>query len=168
MELKIDWAQLAYELGSANPQDNCEIGSTEFAEKALEEILGKTFIINTIEHILAHKKGSELALNTLSLLRSEIACQYLYKVFQTSTENRKSDAVWLIKHITHPVCAVWIEEFLNDEITVIWGLDCIDQLLWKGEIPFDERVLHWLNFVEMKYGNQFSEKINFIKLYNDN
>lgn len=32
MEIKIDWAQLAYELGSANPQDNCEIGSTEFAK----------------------------------------------------------------------------------------------------------------------------------------
>lgn len=163
--MKTNWTQLAYELGSANLQDNYESGGTEFAQKALEKILGKSFIINTIEHILAHKKGSEIALNTLSLLRSEVACCYLYEVFQTSTENRKSDAVWLIKHITHPVCVAWIEDFLHDETTAIWGLGCIDQLLWKGEISFDERVLHWLNIAETKYSNRFCEQIQWIKSF---
>jgi hypothetical protein len=114
-----DWKDLGKQIGSI--KDGTEFGSDHLAEIAFEKILGKEWIENTVDHIVSFKSGSELAMNCLRLIRSRAAALYAYDIYKSSSGERASQAVWLIKHLAHPISIAWIEEFLNDPNVMEWG-----------------------------------------------
>lgn len=156
-----DWKELGKRIGSI--QDGREVGGDHFALIALQEVLGQQWIEAAIEHIVAFKAGAELAMNCLQFLRSEKAVQYAYHIYKSSSGERASQAVWLIKQIAHPVALEWVEEFLNDDNVMGWGVDVLDQLLWAEEITFDARVEQLLSLAESKA--QLKGQVDFIREY---
>jgi hypothetical protein len=60
-------------------------------------------------------------------------------VYKTSDGERAEQAVWLIKHLANPISFDWIEEFLNDNNAIHWGIGVLDQLLWTEQIPYDDK-----------------------------
>ena len=156
-----DWKELGKQIGST--QDGREVGGDHFARIALQEVLGQQWIEATVEHIVAFKAGAELAMNCLRLLHSEKAVQYAYHIYKSSSGERASQAVWLIKQIAHPVALEWVEEFLNDDNVMGWGVGVLDQLLWGEHITFDARVELLLSFAEKKV--QLKDQVAFIREY---
>src|SRR5687768_441184 len=114
-----DWKELANQIGTL--RDDGESGGDEFARIAFEQILGKKWIESTVDHIVSFKRGSELAMNSLRYIRSKQAALYAYDIYKSTSGDRASQAVWLIKHIAHPISLEWVEEFLNDENVMGWG-----------------------------------------------
>src|SRR5829696_1781359 len=108
-----NWKELAKQIGSLH--ENGERGGDDFAQMAFEQIFGRDWIENTVEHIVSFKPGSEVAMNCLRLLRLKQAVLYAYEIYKSSSGERAAQAVWLIEHIAHPVSFDWIEEFLKDE-----------------------------------------------------
>jgi hypothetical protein len=143
-----EWNDLGKEIGSI--KDDNEFGSDQLAEIAFERILGKEWVENSVDHIVSFKLGSELAMNCLRLIRSKAAALYAYDIYKSSSGEAASRAVWLIKHLAHPVSLAWVEEFLNDSNVMEWGIGVLDQLLWTGAIPIDEKVKSMLNVAEGK------------------
>lgn len=159
-----DWTSLAREIGSLR-DDGSESGGNDFARIALEEILGDEWIVNTVEHILSFDGGGEVAMNCLRYIRSEKAVRYAYQVYKTSDGERASMAVWLIKHITHPIAFDWIEEFINDENVADWGIDVLDYLLRTEQVPFDNKAKSLLKIAAANFNGWLKYKVNHIKGY---
>lgn len=164
--MKSDWYKIAVVTGSIDPaKPDFESGGDSYAKIALEETLGEEWINDTVEHAISGKKGAELAMNCLRLLNSEKACLYAYHVYKESNGERARMAVWLIKHIAHPVSYNWVEEFLNDKNVMTWGLGVLDQLLWCEKIEHDENVERLLNMAKHNSHNSLDELVEFIRDY---
>lgn len=153
-----DWDILGKEIGS-------ESGGHDYAQKALEEVLGAEWITATVEYIMSFERGSEFAMNCLRLLKSEKAVLYAYDVYKNATGERADRAVWLIKHIHHPIALNWVNEFLNDENVAHWGQGVLDQLLWTEEIQIDSMVIQLLNKAETVFDGGLKENVAFIREY---
>ncbi len=160
-----DWIGLAKKVGSLNEDGRGESGGDHYAERALDEILGDDWIAAAVEHAISFKPGKELAMNCLSYIRSLKAAQYAYQVYKSSEGERAEEAVWLIKHISHPAALAWIEEFLNDNRVTGIGLGVLDQLLWKNQIPYDSTVESLLTIAYDNSQGRLAETINFIRDY---
>jgi hypothetical protein len=156
-----DWTQLGNQLGSIHRDG--ESGGNDLAEQAFEEILGQDWIKNTVDHIVSFKSGTELAMNCLQLIRSKQAVEYAYYIYKSSEGDKTARAVWLIKHMAHPISFNWIEEFLNDANVMEWGIGVLDQLLWTEQVPFDEKVKSLLASAESKRSEQLQGQVNFIR-----
>jgi hypothetical protein len=136
-----DWTQLARQIGSLH-EDGSESGGASLTQQAFDEILGDEWIESTVEHAISFKRGGELAMNCLQYLHSTKATNYAYHVYKTSDGERAERAVWLIKHLQNPISLDWIEEFLNDQNVIHWGIGVLDQLLWTEQIPTTTRQNH--------------------------
>jgi hypothetical protein len=99
---EINWPQLARNVGS-NVDNRTVRGGTRFAQAALETILGPRNIRTAVELALDEDPSAELIMNVLMHLRSDTATQLGYEAYRSSTGRRATRAVWLIKHIAHPV-----------------------------------------------------------------
>jgi hypothetical protein len=158
-----DWTQLGNQLGSIHRDG--ESGGNDLAEQAFEEILGQDWIKNTVDHIVSFKSGTELAMNCLQLIRSKQAVEYAYYIYKSSEGDKTARAVWLIKHMAHPISFNWIEEFLNDANVMEWGIGVLDQLLWTEQVPFDEQAKSLLEIAESKGNGQLQGQVDFIREY---
>lgn len=158
-----DWKELATQLGSLH--DNGESGGDSFAQQAFDEILGDEWIESTVEYIVAFKRGQELAMNCLRYLHSTKATKYAYHIYKSSEGERADRAVWLIKHIANPISFDWIEEFLNDNNVIHWGIGVLDQLLWTEQIPYDDRAKSLLELADKNTNGQSKETTDFIRQY---
>ena len=158
-----DWQELGRRIGSIH--EGGESGGDSYAEMALEEILGQDWIESAVEHIIAFKPGGELAMNCLRYIRSKNATLYAYEVYRTSKRERAAQAVWLIKHIAHPIAYGWIEEFLEDDNVMNLGMGVLDRLLWEKQIEYDDKVKHLLQAAEEKNNEQLQEQVFFIRKY---
>jgi hypothetical protein len=159
-----NWTEIAKRTGSLQ-EDGSESGGDSYGQVALEEVLGEEWIQTTVEHIVSDKQGSEVALACLRVIHSKKAVFYAYEVYKSSAEERAARAVWLIKHLAHPLAFDWVEEFLNDENVKGWGLGVLDQLLWTEQIPYDEKAEALLELALIKSNGQLSDQIVFIKDY---
>lgn len=161
-----DWTTLATNLGSIQ-EDGSERGGDDYAMQALEQILGDEWIENTVDHIISSRQGSELAMNCLRYIGSTRATKYAYKIYQSSTGEKASQAVWLIKHIANPISADWIEEFLSDRNVMHLGLGVLDQLIWTNRLLDSERIASLLKLAYDYSEGQLRDHVNFIKNYLD-
>jgi hypothetical protein len=159
-----DWISIGKKVSSIH-ENGTESGGNDYAQKALEEILGEEWIATTVEHAISFKPGSEVAMNCLRLLKSERGVLYAYNVYQSSTGERASQAVWLIKHIHHPTAFQWVNQFLNDENVADLGIGVLDQLLWCGDIQVDNTVAELLNKAEKVFEGGLKQHVDFIRKY---
>lgn len=159
-----NWLEIAKKVGSLQ-EDGSEQGGDSYGQAALEEILGEEWIRTTVDHIIPLKRGGEVALACLRIIHSEKAVLYAYEVYKSSTGERADRAVWLIKHLAHPVAFQWIEEFLKDDNVIGEGLGVLDQLLWKEQIPYDEKAEALLKLALTRSNGQLSDLVAFIREY---
>ncbi len=167
--MKTDWKKLGLEVGSIKPNSYAESGGTMFAKKALDKILGDEWIRHTVDHALTLGPGAELAMNCLSHLSSSAAAKYAYSIYKSDfdPENRRL-AVWLIKHLTVEESFQWVEEFLNDQTVIDWGVGVLDQLLWSSVIDYDfhkDQIDALFNLALENSKGELKENIDFIKGY---
>lgn len=158
-----DWIELATKLGSLH--DNGESGGEAFTRRAFDDILGDEWVESTVEHIIAFRRGRELAMNCLQYFHSTKATMYAYNVYKSSRGERAEQAIWLIKHLSNPISVIWIEEFLNDSEVTHWGLGVLDQLLWTEQIQYDERAKALLELAFKNSNGLLKENIDFIQQY---
>jgi len=170
--MKTSWEELGLKLGTIKYQNGKykgEIGSSEFAKEAIENILGNNWIKETTEYAISFKPGAELAMNCLKLIASLKAAEHAYSTYKNSgDQTKKSNAVWLIKHLKTKESYKWVEEFINDENVAIWGLGLLDQLLWSEIIDYEEekeRVDYLINLASKKNDPLLDENISFIRNY---
>jgi hypothetical protein len=157
-----DWTQLARDVGSL--QGTSESGGSKYACRAIEQLLGDERIREAVEHIVAGRPGSELAMNVLRHIESERAAQVAYEVYRASSGDRASMAVWLIKHIAHPSTVAWVPELLADPNVAGWGVGLLDQLLWCERVEPHE-VEHLLIAAEQHAAESVREQAAFIRVY---
>ncbi|AEW03053.1 hypothetical protein A4D02_03395 [Niastella koreensis] len=159
-----NWKELALKVGSLH-HDGSESGGDSYGKAALEEILGEEWMRHTVEHIISFKRGSEIATNCLCLIHSHNTAIYAYGVYKSSEGERANRAVWLIKELAHPVSFDWIEEFLNDQNVMGWGLGVLDQLLWTKQIPYDEKAESLLQLALTNSEGKLTDLVAFIRNY---
>ncbi len=170
--MKTDWERLGLKLGSIKYKDGSyegETGSSELAKEAIEEVLGDNWIKETTEYAISFKPGAELAMNCLRLISSYKAAEHAYNLYKNSTnQNEKNNAVWLIKHLRAKKSYGWIEEFINDDNVATWGLGLLDQLLWNEIIDYEEEKKHvdyLIDLASKKDSPELNESISFIRSY---
>jgi predicted RNA binding protein with dsRBD fold (UPF0201 family) len=161
--MKTNWEELAIRIGSIS--DTGESGGDDFAMDALQQVLGKEWIIDSVNHIISFKRGSELAMNTLRFICSKEAAEYAYSIYKSSSDERADRAVWLIKHIAHPISIDWVEEFLKDENVAHWGFGVLDQLIWKERISDNARVEILLQLASSLYDGALQPQVEFVRSY---
>lgn len=132
-----DWEDIGLKVGSLTPDKSVESGSSQLGQRALEELLRDQWVKGTVDFIIEAKRGGELAMNCLRLIKSEKAVRCAYNLYKNSTNERVVEAVWLIKHLAHPTSFEWVEEFIRDDNVITWGIGLLDQLLWTEEIDYN-------------------------------
>ncbi|MCB0127473.1 MAG: HEAT repeat domain-containing protein, partial [Caldilineaceae bacterium] len=136
----IDWKSLALEVGAI--QDGSETGSSAFAQKAIEQIIGVQNVREAVDYYIRGGPGAELARFVLWQIHSWTAMQYCYEIYQTDSDiERRRGAVELLRVVADRRVIPWLEEFLTDPDRGIrmWAFGIIDQLLWS-EIVEEEEV----------------------------
>ncbi|MBY9007375.1 MAG: hypothetical protein KGD63_11525 [Candidatus Lokiarchaeota archaeon] len=166
--MKYNWKELAIRVGSleydSSGNKKHEYGGTSFARDALELILGKDEIKEMVDYILDYKEAENLVLSILSYIKSSTATEYAYNIFKNSDGQRAMDAVWIIKHIAHPMSFKWIEEFLDNENVKGWGIGVLDQLLWESLID-EEDAEYLLKKGENDKDKNIRDNVEFIRNY---
>ena len=165
--MNTDWKKIGIEIGSIT--ENFEIGGTEYAKLAFENILGEKWIKGTVEKAISNEIGAELAMNCLRLISSKLASDYAYSIYKPDINpERKNMAVWLIKHLAVNKSYDWIEEFLNDKNVAGWGIGVLDQLLWTEKIDYEDeknRIDYLLNLAVKNSNGELKENVDFINGY---
>jgi len=169
-KMNIDWEKIGLAVGSIHPEDklSTESGGTHMAWKAVELILGEETIHQMVKFILdvppGTGKGSEIAMQILKLIHSEVAAKEAYRIYKNSSGQLKADAVYLIKHIASPASLPWVEEFLQDKDVAVWGIGVLDQLLW-GNLIEPEAAKALLKMAESHTIENVREQTEFIREY---
>ncbi|RYZ88712.1 MAG: hypothetical protein EOP04_08680 [Proteobacteria bacterium] len=161
-EMTTDWKELAIRLGSLKI-DGSESGSDHLAQVALKSILGTEWITSAVDHVVANRPGSELALGCLRAVCSWEAVQYAFLIYKASTGERADRAVWLIKHIAHPKTIEWVDDFLEDQNVAHWGLGLLDQLVWCERAPDLRRIEQLLEKASGLYEGALEPQVRFIR-----
>jgi len=127
----VNWVELATQLGSIGA-DGGEWCDTELASRALEALVGEENIRAAVNLVVSNDPGRLLAQYVLIRLRSPVAAEMAYAIYQTSDD--RSRAYWaahLIAVIGHPRAFAWIPAFLSDDGDNVahLGMDLLDGLL---------------------------------------
>ncbi len=165
-----DWKEIGIKLGTFTKEDTFDKGSsTHQAKLALELILGEEWIRHSVDMALTIEPGAELAMQCLKQLSSEYAVEYAYSIYKSdSDEEKKRQAVWLIKHLAVPKSFQWVDEFLNDKNVMGWGIGVLDQLLWCHEIDYEDNKEHIDSLFKLAIKNSdghLKDNVDFIKDY---
>jgi hypothetical protein len=137
--VKIDWEELASRLGLLAADG--ESSGSDAARRALELILGEDALRASVDHYLAHRRGSALARSVLWQLRPWSAMSYCYEIFKGPHPIKtRRTAVELLRAVADRRPLPWVSEFLADEDADIqaWGAGVLDQLLWCELIEPEE------------------------------
>jgi hypothetical protein len=158
--MTVDWRALASHVGGITAQG--ERGGTHVARLALEALLGEDTIRGAVQHAVSGAPGAELAMSVLAHVRSLRATEIAYALYRSGSV----EAVWLIKHIAHPRALAWVEEFLADDAAAGWGIDVLDQLLWRDPVDRDDpEALRLLGLAERHPAEQVRERAAFIRRF---
>ncbi|HKB48988.1 MAG TPA: hypothetical protein VKC57_14890, partial [Ktedonobacterales bacterium] len=79
--MQVDWEALARQVGS--PSGGFEQGGSNFAELALEQILGEAAIRDAVDIILDYHACSELASSVLWRITSRLATDVAYEEYES-------------------------------------------------------------------------------------
>jgi len=160
----LDWAALANEIGSTNSAE--ERGGHDYAQRALEIIIGESNIRSAVSVIIDWKPGSGLARSVLRYIHSTIALEAAYHEYKFGERENAASAVGLIKDICHPQSLNWVEEFLLDDDIAIWGIGVLDQLIWSHVvIPEEPSVARLLAMAESHHDENVRRATTFIRDY---
>ena len=156
--MKIDWAALAELL-------NCQSsGGSNYAKKALAEILGEVAVREAVDYYISGEPGSELARSVLWQIHPQSGMDYCYKIFKDDKDaDRRRSAVELLRVVADEHALRWVLEFLNDpDVGIqIWGAGIVDQLLWSNLI--EEKDCHDILAVMKIHTNvSVRERFDFI------
>jgi hypothetical protein len=165
--MTINWNEIDLRL---TEELKIQSNGTYRAKKALEMILGDELIKQTVEKaITIDDNSSELAMNCLSHISSLKAAEIAYGIYKNDEiKDRKIMSVWLIKQLAVKESYQWIEEFINDENVIGWGIGVLDQLLWCEVIDYDEereRIDFLLELTLSNSNNELKDNVDFIKNY---
>lgn len=165
-----DWKEIGINIGALTEKDTFDKGSsTHEAKQALALILGEEWIRHSVDMALTIEPGAELAMQCLRQLTSEYAVDYAYSIYRSDPdEERKRQAVWLIKHLAVPKSFQWVETFLQDKNVMGWGIGVLDQLLWCNRIDYEDNKEHIDSLFEIAIknsGGRLKDNIDFIRDY---
>jgi hypothetical protein len=135
----IDWESLARSVGTL--RDDGEWGGSDFAVRALAEILGPDEVRAAVDYFVRSGRGAELARSVLWLLRPWPAMLRCFEIFQTSSEvDARRSAVELLRVVADKRVLPWVPMFLRDADagTQAWGAGVVDQLLWSNLAKAEE------------------------------
>lgn len=166
--MQTDWKEIGITIGSIT--DYSERGGSNFATLAFEEILGTEWVEHTVNAAISRNTGSELAMNCLRLISSEKAAYYAYAIYKSTneTEDRRRLSVWLIKHLAVKKAYSWVEEFINDNLVIGWGIGVLEQLLWAEVIDYDDEKDNVEALLELALKNsngELQDNVDFIRGY---
>ncbi|MFC2107522.1 hypothetical protein ACFLRY_04205 [Bacteroidota bacterium] len=140
--MRTHWKKIALKIGSIQSEnDTLEQGGTEFAKRAMEEILGEEWIKDAVKYAMDGEIGSEIAMNCLRLISSVEAAKYAYCIYIESEK---------------------------DEAVMDWGIGLLDQLLWCEIIDYNQEQERINSLFELAYNNsngRLKDNIDFIKDY---
>jgi hypothetical protein len=132
----VDWEQIARQIGSI--QENTplgrysELGGSNFARKALIEILGEDLLRDAVDYYVDGGRGSEVIRSILRLIQPRSAMDRCYDIYKSNVDiETRRYALTLLVHFADYSVLNWIYEFLDDpdEDINIWGACTLDQLL---------------------------------------
>lgn len=142
---KIDWEQLALQIGSIKDDPilgKHERGGDEIARNALEIILGKDFIQDAVDYYVKGGAGIELVLSILRLLHPVLAMNRCYEIYQVEGNIEiRHHALELLVYIADYHALSWVAEFLEhpDEDVNVLSIWILDTLLLKYELEQPEK-----------------------------
>lgn len=163
MKEQIDWQALAIEVGAL--KEKGETGSSAFALRAIEILLGENNLRQAVEFYIKLKPGSELARSVLWLLHPFSAMKHCYDIYKSDAPLQdRRQAVELLRVVADRRAVGWIVEFLEDEDEEIqgWGAGVLDQLLWSGLVQ-PEEVEPLLQKAEVHENSYVKERAEFIR-----
>ncbi len=115
MNKRIDWEGLSRQLNLIGDGDSSEVGGTEAACRALELLLGRDAIRDSVDLCLSCQLGSGLARSVLWLLRPWSAMERCYQVYRESHQpDQRRLAVGLLGATGDRRALQWVPEFLDD------------------------------------------------------
>jgi hypothetical protein len=159
----IDWEKLAEDVGSR--KNGQESGSRDYAQAAIERIIGVENIRQAVDHYVAGDPGSGLIRSVIWRIHPFSAMERCYEIYKhdPDLENRRM-AVELLRVAADRRVLPWIEEFLNDEDQSIraWGFGIVDQLLWS-ELVWENEAAHLIELAEKSSDDYLREKAVFVR-----
>jgi hypothetical protein len=140
--MKITWLDLEDQIYSSLDQNS---SSQDYVARAFEILLGQDFLESAVQQCIHGMPQAELARQILVRIRSSIAMNYCYQIYQESNHfDEKVEALGLMRWIANRNVIQWIPEFLNHVEGDIrsCGIAIVDQMLFK-------HVIHYENIEEM-------------------
>lgn len=137
--MKINWKHLQNQAIN-DLDDNHSLGSNAYVIRAYEIVLGEDFFRSAVDHYLSGDDAGVFARHMLSEVRSFIAMDYCYEIYQLSQDvDRKSSALELLRWIANEKVLDWIPEFLYHSESDIQNcaILIIDQMMFKQIISYD-------------------------------
>lgn len=138
--MKINWKHLQNQAIN-DLGDKYLLGSNAYVIRAYEIVLGEDFFRSAVDQYLSGNDAGIFARHMLSEVRSFIAMDYCYEIYQTSKDiDRKSSALELLRWIANEKVLDWIPEFLYHPESDIqnYAVLIIDQMMFKKIISYDD------------------------------
>jgi hypothetical protein len=121
--MKIDWQQIAAEIGGLDSDgEECGVG-TVGGRRALEIILGEQNIREAVDWFADDKPGAFTAEMVLRIISSTIAMERCHEIYKAEPGSRRAGAaVFLLYETADHRVLPWIPEFLKDsEMAIRWN-----------------------------------------------
>ncbi len=135
MNETIDWKKLAGDLGLLS--ENGEIGGTEYANRAIELLIGEDRLRAAVDFYVTGRGGSGLARSVLWRIQAWSAMQRCYEIYRSDApvEIRRS-AIELLRVVADHRALGWVKEFLADPDDSVqnMGAGVLDQMIWGGGV----------------------------------
>ena len=131
--MPIDWEQIASQIGGFESDGRERIVGTEGGRRALEILLGKENLRDSVDYFIDDQPGQFTAEMVLKIARPLAAMERCYEIFRTDTSlNRRAGAVFLLSSFADDKAMPWVREFLSDPERVIrWnGLHVLRYILY--------------------------------------
>lgn len=142
-----DWEDLAEHLGALG--ENGEHGGTEFARRAVSELLGPSAILAAVRHAMSPAPGAQLAEDVLRLLKPAAAQDECVRLILAAGDPvQRQRAMLLLARIA--------DRFVIDRLDELFGLEpevgslaihVLEGLVWDGEAEVAE-LDPWIQFAE--------------------
>jgi hypothetical protein len=131
--MPIDWEQIAGQVGGLESDGRERIVGTEGGRRALEVLLGKENLRDSVDYFIDGRPGQFTAEMVLSIAHPLAAMERCYEIFKTEADlNRRAGAVFLLSSFADIEAMPWIRDFLSDSEKVIrWnGLHVLSYILY--------------------------------------
>jgi hypothetical protein len=136
--MEITWLDLEDQICNSLNQSS---SNQDYVARAFEILLGQDFLESAVQQCIYGMPQAGLARQILVRIRSSIAMEYCYQIYQKSNNfDEKIEALGLIRWIANKDVIQWIPEFLNhvEEDIRSCGIAIVDQMLFKHVIYYED------------------------------